>query len=104
MHSDGKSWEVVPSASPSPQFQDLTGIAATSASRIWAVGTYWDADAKRMRTLVERWDGERFRKVTSENRGSSELKDVAAISGARIGVGVRGQSPERTLVVQQAGP
>lgn len=101
IHWDGKSWEIVPSASPSPQFEDLTGIAALSANRIWAVGTYYDADAKRMRTLVERWDGERFRQVPSASRGDSELKDVAAVRGARFAVGVRGLSPSRTLILQQ---
>jgi hypothetical protein len=100
MHWDGQSWGIVPSASPSPQFQDLMGIAALSASRVWAVGTYYHADAKRMRTLVERWDGERFQQVASGNLGSSELRDVAATLGARVAVGVRGQSPSRTLVLQ----
>jgi hypothetical protein len=104
IHWDGKSWEIVPSASPSPQFVDLTGIAAFSASRIWAVGTYYDAEASRMRTLVERWDGERFRRVASGNRGDSELRDVAAVRDARFAVGVRGLSPTRTLIVQQIAP
>jgi hypothetical protein len=100
MHWDGDSWKVAPSASPSQQFQDLLGVAALSASRVWAVGTYYDRDAKRMRTLVERWDGERFRQVSSGNRGSSELRDVAAAPGARFAVGVRGESSFRTLVLQ----
>jgi hypothetical protein len=56
-----------------------------------------------MRTLVERRDGERFRQVSSGNRGNSELRDVAAVAGPRFAVGVRGQSPERTLVLLAGG-
>jgi hypothetical protein len=101
MHWDGESWQLVPRASAFRQYQDLIGITALSARRVWAVGTYYDADAKRMRTLVERWDGERFRQVASGNRSSSELKDVAAARGARFAVGVFGQSPMRTLVLHR---
>jgi hypothetical protein len=99
LHWDGHAWEVVRSANPSAQFQDLTAVTALSETRVWTVGTYWDADAKRMRTLVERWTGERWRRVTSSNRGNSELRDVAATRGARFAVGESGLESTRTLVL-----
>lgn len=99
MHWDGEVWELVRSANPSAQFQDLSGVAARSARRVWAVGTYFDASASRMRTLVERWDGERFRKVSSGNRGDSVLNDVAAARHNRFAVGTSGEIRNRTLIL-----
>jgi hypothetical protein len=105
MHWDGESWKVVRSANPSAQFQDLMGVAAVSPARVFAVGTYYDADADRMRTLVERWNGERWRTVTSGNRGNSELKDVAGVRGGQFAVGeFFGQEGTRTLVLQRRVP
>lgn len=104
MHWDGSSWEIVRSANPSVQFQDLTAVTALSAARVWTVGTYWDANARRMRTLVERWTGERWRQATSGNRGNSELWDVAATRGARFAVGESGLESTRTLVLEHGEP
>ena len=99
MHWDGEVWKLVRSANPSAQFQDLSGVAARSVRRVWAVGTYFDANASRMRTLVERWDGERFRKVSSGNRGDSVLHDVAAARHNRFAVGTSGEIRNRTLIL-----
>ena len=99
MHWDGDVWELVRSANPSAQFQDLSGVAARSEKRVWAVGTYYDASASRLRTLVERWDGERFRKVSSGNRGDSDLNDVAAAHHNRFAVGRSGEIRNRTLIL-----
>jgi hypothetical protein len=104
MHWDGESWKLVPSANPSADFQDLTGVAAVSATKVFAVGTYYDAGSHRMRTLVERWDGERFRKVSSGNRGDSQLNDVSAVRAVRFAVGESGLQPTRTLVLQRRLP
>jgi hypothetical protein len=95
----------VRSANPSGEFQDLDGVAARSASRVWAVGNYYDADAARMRTLVERWDGERFRKVSSGNRrADSNLNGVSTVRGVRFAVGASGVARERTLVLTRVAP
>jgi hypothetical protein len=98
LHWNGEAWERVRSANPSSKFQDLSGVAARYA-RVWAVGTYYDADARRQRTLVERWNGERFRKVSSGNRGESELNDVSAVRGVRFAVGTCCGVREGTLVL-----
>jgi len=39
-HWDGKKWSRVPSPSPGISFSQLVGIAASSATSIWAVGSY----------------------------------------------------------------
>ena len=99
MHWDGEVWVLVRSANPSVQFQDLSGVTARSPRRVWAVGTYYDASASRLRTLVERWDGQRFRKVSSGNRGDSDLNDVAAARHNRFAVGTSGEIRNRTLIL-----
>jgi hypothetical protein len=104
MHWNGKAWKIVRSANPSSKYQAFAAVTADSARSVWAVGTYYDAGARRMRTLVERWDGKRFRKVASGDRPNSELKDVAVIRGAAFAVGMFGQQPTRTLVLQSPAP
>jgi hypothetical protein len=99
LHWDGDAWERVRSANPSVQFQDLAGVSAGSPSRVWTVGTYYDAGVGRLRTLVERWNGQRFLKVPSGNRGESDLNDVSAVRGARFAVGACCGVQERTLVL-----
>jgi hypothetical protein len=42
-HWNGKIWSRVPSPSPGTSFSQLRGIAASSATNIWAVGTYSSA-------------------------------------------------------------
>jgi hypothetical protein len=104
MRWDGRSWKLVPSANPSARFQDLAAVAAVSAKRLWAVGSYHDSAARQLRTLVERWTGTRWRKVPSGNRRSPELKlvDLAAVPGAQFAVGTSSaHGRERTLIVQR---
>jgi hypothetical protein len=63
-HWDGTAWTRVPS--PTPQGFDtvLTGVAATSATNAWAVGSF---DAGR--TLIEHWNGTAWTRVPSPNPG-----------------------------------
>src|SRR5258706_507160 len=82
----GSSWAVV--ASPNPvtgpaDIDVLTGVAATSDSNAWAVGTYSHGTVGR--TLIVRWDGASWKIVPSPSpggrAGESVLTGVAA-SGA----------------------
>jgi hypothetical protein len=58
-HWNGSSWKVV--FSPNKGGGGLlTGVAAVSATSIWAVGTYWvdsSAGPTSKQTLAEQWDG-----------------------------------------------
>ena len=71
-HWDGNTWSIVPSPSPSTQYNGLSGVAAVSSSDVWAVGVYLNG------TLIEHWDGSTWSVVPSP--GSGNLTGVAALS------------------------
>ena len=62
---DGTSWSVVPSPNPGTS-NSLGGVAAISSTDAWAVG-YWLTGPHMLisRTLIEHWDGRRWRIVPS---------------------------------------
>jgi hypothetical protein len=84
LHWDGSSWRQVPSKNPGGVSQPnlLWGVAATSRSNAWAVGSYSNGTARQ--TLIEHWDGTRWRTVPSPNPGGSsrdnQLVSVTATS------------------------
>jgi len=79
---NGTRWAQVPSPNPggASGTNRLSGVAATSASNAWAVGTYVNGGAYR--TLTLHWDGKAWTKVPSPNAGSGNntLLGVAATS------------------------
>jgi hypothetical protein len=87
-HWNGTSWSVVSSPSPaggSSGMNVLAGIAALSASDIWAVGYTTDPSGIQ-RTLAEHWDGTSWSVITSPNATSSSnsLNGVTALSGGTV--------------------
>jgi hypothetical protein len=69
-HFDGKSWSIVPSPNPEagikfPGSFGLVGIAAISATNIWAVGTFSDANTGLDLPLTEHWNGTSWTTVSS---------------------------------------
>jgi hypothetical protein len=88
-HWDGARWSVVASRTPSSVAADLAGVAAVSATDIWAVGSYVDATTHVQRTLVEHWDGTQWAAVTTPNvpPGDNRLNAVAAIPAGQWAVG-----------------
>jgi hypothetical protein len=84
-HWNGKSWKQVasPNMGGSTGDNELSGVAAISPSRAWAVGGYVSGTGER--TLIERWNGRSWKPVASPNpRGAkdSELDAVTATSSA----------------------
>jgi hypothetical protein len=82
-HWDGSSWTRVPSPNPSGRRHpsDLQGVAATSASDAWAVGSYVKGATDRALTL--HWNGSHWTLVPSPHPSqSSSLFGVAARSAA----------------------
>ncbi|HEV2372391.1 MAG TPA: hypothetical protein VGS19_09485 [Streptosporangiaceae bacterium] len=71
--------------SPSPgSFDGLTGIAVLGTGNAWAVGHYFGAGG-RVRTMIEHWDGRRWRQVASRNPAADDsLTAVAAVSPADV--------------------
>jgi hypothetical protein len=95
-HWDGTSWTIVPSpnVSPSNTSNFLTGIAAVSATNIWAVGYYTNSTGTH--TLTEHWDGTSWSIIPSPDgaAAASILSGVAATStGTVVAVGESGQNP-----------
>jgi hypothetical protein len=83
-HWNGSAWSLV--ASPSPASNDtLTGVAARSATDIWAVGTRQDRSGAVPidRTLTEHWNGTTWSVVASPNVGANDnlLNGVSAATG-----------------------
>jgi hypothetical protein len=53
-------WRVIPSANGSTIFNDLYGVAPSSGSALWAVGSYESKTYTPFLTLTERWNVERW--------------------------------------------
>ena len=94
-HWDGTSWTVVPSPNPNGGSTNgnnvLSGIAAVSATDIWAVGYTTDPSTGFQQTLTEHWDGTSWSVIASPNAapaGSSTLAGVTALAdGTVVAVG-----------------
>ena len=78
----GGTWEQVSSPNPGGSSHDnfLESVAITSARNAWAVGTYSPGPVAH--TLIERWNGATWSKVTSPSPNGGELFGVAATSAS----------------------
>ncbi len=63
----------------------LNGIAAVSATDVWAVGRYGDSNGDE-HTLIEHWNGSSWSAIPSPNPGgqSQGLSSVAAVSASDV--------------------
>ena len=82
---NGTAWRQIPSPNPATGglgFNELTGVAATSAANAWAVGDYINNSDTAHRTLIEHWNGTAWKQVPSPNPSStySVLFGVTATS------------------------
>jgi hypothetical protein len=79
-HWNGISWKLVKSPSQ-PGNTRLQGVAALSASNIWAVGYSMDS-LQREFSLIEHWNGSQWQIITNPNPSASlnELTGISAIS------------------------
>jgi hypothetical protein len=80
-HWDGKHWKIVKSPE-SPSDVELRGVAAVSATDIWAVGDDNAETGSGGGTIVERWNGKTWSSVHSPSPAPdySNLYAVAAVS------------------------
>jgi hypothetical protein len=80
-HWDGTSWTTMPSPRGTAGVGELDGLAATSSSDVWAVGSY---QVGARETLIEHWDGTSWTVVPSPSPGpdgfGGELRAVTAVS------------------------
>jgi hypothetical protein len=56
-HWNGSAWSVVPSPNPSSRSDNLTGVAAISATNAWAVGWYENDEQSALLPIISHWDG-----------------------------------------------
>jgi hypothetical protein len=94
-------------ASPSPASNDtLTGVAARSATDVWAVGNRQDRSGAIPidRTLTEHWNGSTWSVVPSPNVGGNDnlLNGVGAASGDVWTVG-SSEVTAHTLALRETG-
>jgi hypothetical protein len=66
-HWNGTAWSIVPSPNRSPTGNILTAVTANSPTDIWAVGDSVDAPSGSVQTLIEHFDGTRWRVIPSPN-------------------------------------
>src|ERR1700692_3270935 len=60
-------WSVVPSANVPSYSNVLYGVAAVSASNVWAVGYYQNNSGTTGPSLIEHWNGSKWRIISSPN-------------------------------------
>lgn len=92
-HWDGTTWSVIPSPSPGNPDNFLNGVAALSASDIWAAG-YHSAPNGSIQPLYEHWDGESWtvvREAPGTPNNGGEIYGIHAISTTDVwAVGYQG--------------
>ncbi|HEX8597414.1 MAG TPA: S-layer homology domain-containing protein [Chloroflexia bacterium] len=64
-HWDGTEWVRVPSYNEGADENLLRGVVAVSANDVWAVGSYLDTTVSRWRSLVLRWNGTSWYRVST---------------------------------------
>jgi hypothetical protein len=82
-HWNGHKWSVVSSPNVGTQNNELFGVAAVSATDIWAVGFFAPSANMPLQTLTLHWDGTSWSVVASPNVAgtqNNELFGVAAVS------------------------
>jgi hypothetical protein len=111
-HWDGTSWSIVSNPNPVPNGNFLNGLAARTSSDAWAVGYYFPTAAPdRSKTLIEHWNGTRWRIIPSPNPGFKTsgydvLNGVSAVSATDVwaaGYYNTGTGMDRTLILHWDG-
>jgi hypothetical protein len=82
-HWNGRTWKIVPTPNPdSGNAAYLSGVTVVSANDVWAAGSYGisSEDGSSYSTLLEHWNGRKWRIVPSPNPvgSSSELATTAS--------------------------
>jgi len=86
-HWDGTRWSVIPSPNPrtgAGTTDELTAIAGTSASDLWAVGFFGTDIFNAL--LFEHWNGTAWSLIKVPNAGTegSQLRAITAVSGTDV--------------------
>jgi hypothetical protein len=106
-HWDGKQWIVVQSPNRSATGNLLSAVTANSLTDIWAVGVSLDQATTSVQTLVEHFDGTKWKVVRSPNPlpkaflDQNVLNSVRAVSASDITAAglLRDAGHQRTLTL-----
>jgi hypothetical protein len=83
-HWNGRAWTIQASPDPGSHGAELAGVTALSATDAWAVGLVLGATETESLTLIEHWNGHRWRTQPSISPGSENvLVGVTALSGTQ---------------------
>ncbi len=98
-HWNGTSWNVVTSPNVGTSSNQLNGVAAVSASDVWAVGSSITSSGVGQ-TLIEHWNGTNWNVVTSPNVGTlgNSLNAVAVVATTDIWAVGSTSGAGRTLI------
>lgn len=103
LHWNGVVWEQAPTHL-TPDFGNLRGVAATSASDAWAVGCSGCLAEGAGVPLIEHWNGSVWQKVRGPGSGLAGLWGVAATSSTNAwAVGTPSGPPHTTGIVHWDG-
>ncbi len=107
---NGTSWSISSLSVPNSYSSSLYSVAATSGTDVWAVGDYTTVSGGADQTLIMRWNGFAWNKVTSPNApnsGDNVLNAVAVVSSTdawAVGYYIDSStSKKRTLIVHWNG-
>lgn len=109
-HWNGTNWIIINSPNSDPnQSNMLSGVACTSSSNCWAVGFYDATGAFLYQTLILRWDGINWSRVSSPNTAANQpnmLLGLACTSATQcfaVGNFVNASNITQSLVLQWNG-
>ena len=102
------SWKVIPSPNAGSEPSLLNAVTAVSPSEAYAVGNRFDPDTGVYHTLIERWNGSKWKVASSPDPGdaTNSLGSVAAVGAGEawaVGTTVSGGSGFRTLTEHLTG-
>jgi hypothetical protein len=100
LHWNGTSWSSVLMPGRTGFADNLFGVAAVSATDVWAVG-YSFNDQGATRSLIEHWNGTSWSIATSPMIGSDKLRGVSALAASDVWA--VGESNNQTLTLHWDG-
>jgi hypothetical protein len=84
-HWNGTAWATAAAATDASGGTDqLSGVAAVSATDVWAVGSHFDAAIGGFDQLIEHWNGSSWTIVPSPASANADLTAVTAISATDV--------------------
>lgn len=85
LHWTGASWAHVPTPSPPGCCTAFTGVATTSRTDAWGIGSYSSSDGHSVPSLIVHWNGTTWKQVPSPFPGGVRSVSLAGVTAASPG-------------------